>query len=659
MSPFPLLFQTGSIGPMKLRNRIVMAPLGTNLADADGAVTRALIDWYAERARGGAGLIIVENSLADVRFGRGLARQLRIDDPKLTPGLNELVEAVHAAGAKIAIQINIQGAGVDGELLPGVQPVGPSPISYVFDRSGPGSALPPRMKREKRLRGLEAGEMKELRTSFIRAAGIAKSAGFAALEIHGAHGYLLAGFLSAFSYKRNDDYGGGMEGRLKYVIEVCQGIREQGGEDFPLLFRMSGREFLPGGREIEESRAIARRLEEVGIDGLDISAGISMEAEPYTWMNPPTAFPQGPFIADAQAIKKAVHVPVIGVGKIRDPRFAESALQEGQADFISMGRTLIADPEWPRKAAEGKEGEIRRCISCNRCLRILYRLPIRCAVNARAGLEREFPQIPAPRPRRVAVVGGGPAGMEAARTAAERGHEVTLFEKGPALGGQLRLAIVPPFKKDLVGFLAYLQGQVKKRVNLHLRSEIDARELLEKRFDALIVATGCTPPVLKNNKDGRVTRAWDVLAGRAKLAGSRVVVNGKGRVACETSEFLARRQKKEVTLIHSGLLEELGSELEPIFERRLLLGRLREYGVKILCQTAITRIDADGVEVEGQTSGSIPCDHVVLDEPPVPNRSLLDELRGKANVIGIGDCMDPGDLYKAIHEGFRAGYAIE
>jgi NADPH-dependent 2,4-dienoyl-CoA reductase/sulfur reductase-like enzyme len=422
---------------------------------------------------------------------------------------------------------------------------------------------------------------------------------------------------------------------------------------------MSGREYLPGGREIEESQEIARRLEEVGIDGLDISAGISMEAMPYTWMNPPTAFPQGPFIADAQAIKKAVHIPVIGVGKIRDPWFAEEVLQEGRADFIALGRTLIADPDWPRKAAEGRKGEVRRCISCNRCLRILYRLPIRCAVNARAGLEREFPMGPSLRLRKVAVVGGGPAGMEAACTAAERGHEVTLFEKDRALGGQLRLAVVPPFKKDLVGFLSFLQGQAKKRINLHLRKGIDAQELLNHPFDVVIVATGCTPPLLGNNKDPRVSRAWDVLSGRAKLTGSRVVVTGGGRVACETSEFLATRQKKKVTLIHSGPLEELGRELEPIFERRLLLGRLHECGVEILCQTAITRIDPDGVQVEGLTTGRIPCDHVVLDEPPIANRSLLDRLRGKVKVIGIGDCLGPSDLYRAIHDGFRAGYGLE
>jgi NADPH-dependent 2,4-dienoyl-CoA reductase/sulfur reductase-like enzyme len=249
--------------------------------------------------------------------------------------------------------------------------------------------------------------------------------------------------------------------------------------------------------------------------------------------------------------------------------------------------------------------------------------------------------------------------MEAACTAAERGHEVTLFEKDRALGGQLRLAVVPPFKKDLVGFLSFLQGQAKKRINLHLRKGIDAQELLNHPFDVVIVATGCTPPLLGNNKDPRVSRAWDVLSGRAKLTGSRVVVTGGGRVACETSEFLATRQKKKVTLIHSGPLEELGRELEPIFERRLLLGRLHECGVEILCQTAITRIDPDGVQVEGLTTGRIPCDHVVLDEPPIANRSLLDRLRGKVKVIGIGDCLGPSDLYRAIHDGFRAGYGLE
>ncbi len=659
MSKFPLLFQTGSIGRMPLRNRIIMAPLGTNLADAGGAVTRQLIDWYAERAWGGAGLVIVENSMADIRFGRGLAHQLRIDDPKFTPGLNELVEAVQAAGAKIAIQINIQGAGVDSELQSEAQPVGPSAISYVFDQSGPGRTLPARMRRVKHLRALTLQEMKELRASFIRAAGIAKSSGFDAVEIHGAHGYLLAGFLSPFSNKRDDEYGKDLEGRLKFVAEVYEGIREEVGREYPLLFRLSGREYLEGGREIEESQLIARRLEQLGIDGLDISAGISMQAEPYTWMNPPAALPQGAFIEDAQAIKKAVQIPVIGVGKIRDPGFAEKLLEEGRVDFIALGRTLIADPEWPQKAAEGRDREIRRCISCNRCLRIMYRLPIRCALNARAGLEREFPRTPAARTRRVAVIGGGPAGMEAARVAAERGHDVVLFEKERSLGGQLKLAVIPPFKQDLGRLLAYLKGQVRKKVRLELGREIHAQDLLNQNFDSVIVATGCAPPGQARYPEAKVVGCWDVLRGKARLDGRRVVVLGKGRVACETSELLARRRKKEVTIIHPGQPEELASDMEPIFERRLLLERLRDCGVTLLHGTSIIKITPEGVQAQGQTSEWIPCDHVVLEDAPVPNRSLLDELQGKAGVIGVGDCLAPRDIYQAIHDGFRAGYRLE
>ncbi|MCX5907164.1 MAG: FAD-dependent oxidoreductase [Deltaproteobacteria bacterium] len=657
MNLYPLLFSPARIGRMKLRNRIVMAPLGTNLADVNGAVRDRQIEWYAERARGGAGLIIVENTSADDRFGRGLAHQLRLTDPKFTPGLAELVEAVKSAGAKIAIQLNIQGGGVDPELLPEVQPVGASAVSYIFDRSGPGSSLPERMKRPKHLRSLTVEEMKALGSSLIRAAGLIKSAGFDALEIHGAHGYLLAGFLSPAANQRDDEYGGSPENRLRFIREVVEGVREQVGADFPIIFRFSGREYYEGGREIEESQLIAKRLEELGVDALHISAGISMRAEAYAWVNPPAAFPPASFIQDAEAIKQVVKIPVIGVGKINTPRLAEEILAAGKADLIALGRPLIADPEWPQKAAAGKESSIRRCIYCNRCVRIMYRRQIRCAVNARAGREREFPMTPAAKPRRVAVVGGGPAGMEAARVAAARGHRVTLFEKERTLGGQLKIAMVPPFKQDLGGILAYLRDQVYSKVTVELLREIKAEELLQGGFDAAIVAAGGSPPKPSNGQN-QAARAWDVLYNRVRLNGRRVVIVGSGRVSCETAEFLALRKQKEVTIIHGGTLEELGPEIEPIFERRLLMERLKKSRVTILWGTSIVEAARDGVRVQGQTSGLIPCDHVVLEETPVPQTSILDELRGKMEVVAAGDCIEPRDLYAAIHEGFLAGYRV-
>jgi len=654
---YPRLFRPIRIGRMELPNRIVMAPLGTNLADVNGAVGQRLIDWYQERAEGGAGLIIVENSSADDRFGRGLAHQIRLTDPKFTPGLAELVEAIHEGGAKAAIQINIQGGGIDLELTPGVQAVGASAVSYLFDSSGPGSALPARLRKPKTLRALGREEIQTLRESFIRAARIAQSAGFDAIELHGAHGYLLAGFLSPAANQRTDEYGGSPENRLRFIREVIEGVQEALGKDFPLLFRFSGQEYYEGGREIAESQGIARRLEELGISALHVSAGISMRAEAYAWVNPPTAFPPAPFIDDAAAIKRVVNLPVIAVGKIPSPALAEKILQEGKADLIALGRPLIADPQWPKKVREGREGEIRPCLYCNRCVRIMYRHPIRCAVNARAGREREFPIHPAGRKKTVAIVGGGPAGMEAARVAAERGHRVTLFEKEKTLGGQLRIALVPPHKGDLGRLLAYLRGEVKRRVSLELGRAVQAEDLIQRGFEAVVIATGCVPPEL-GAKEGRAVRAWDVLWNKVSLEGRRVVILGRSRVTLETAELLAFRRHKEVTIIHSGPIEELGQELEPIFERRLLMERLSREGVKILSCTSVLEILPGEVHVQGERPGVIACDQLILDEAPVCQNSLLGALREKMEVIAVGDCVQPRDLYAALHEGFLAGYRL-
>jgi 2,4-dienoyl-CoA reductase-like NADH-dependent reductase (Old Yellow Enzyme family)/thioredoxin reductase len=655
---FPHLSRPGKIGQMELRNRVVMAPLGTNLADVNGAVSERLMEWHAERARGGVGLIIVGNAAADTRFGRGLAHQLRVEDPKFTPGLHELVETVQAEGAKIALQINIQGGGVDLDLQPGAQAVGPSGTAYVFDKKGSGSGLPARMRRVKEVRALSVGEIQELGKAFVRASLIAKAAGFDAVELHGAHGYLLAAFLSPFSNTRDDAYGGDFERRFRFVQEVYEGVRNAVGGAYPILIRLSGREYLEGGREMEETRRLVKRLEEIGVDAIDVSAGITMDAEAFAWLTPPASFPQGAFLRDAAEIKREVGIPVIGVGKIRDPWFAEKMLAEGQVDFVALGRTLIADPAWPNKAFAGATREIRRCISCNRCWSILYRHPICCAINARAGRERAFPMTPAFHRRRVAVVGGGPAGMEAARVAAERGHAVTLFEKERHLGGQLRLAVVPPFKRDLAGLLGYLKTQVQKKVEVKLQHEVHAAELLQGQFDFVILAAGCFPPEPGRQRDPRVVKTWDALSGRAKVDGNKIVVVGQSRVACETAELLCRRKKKNITILHSGPREDFGKDMEPIFERRLLLDRLEASAVKIYHETSFVGFTPEGIAVKGSYNGMIPCDRVIIDDFPISNNALLGELQGRMAVIAIGDCVSPGDIYKAIHSGFRASYQI-
>ena len=642
MIHFPHLSRPGKIGQMELRNRVVMAPLGTNLADVNGAVSERLLEWHAERARGGVGLIIVGNAAADTRFGRGLACQLRVEDPKFTAGLHELVETVQAQGAKIALQINIQGGGVDLDLQPGVQAVGPSGTAYAFDKKGSGSGLPARMRRVKEVRALNVEEIQELAKAFVRASLIAKAAGFDAVELHGAHGYLLAAFLSPFSNTRVDAYGGSFEGRFRFVQEVYEGVRNAVGVAYPILIRLSGREYLEGGREMEETRRLVKRLEEIGVDAIDVSAGITMDAESFTWLTPPASFPQGAFLRDAAEIKREVGIPVIGVGKIRDPWFAEKMLAEGQVDFVALGRTLIADPAWPNKAFAGATREIRRCISCNRCWSILYRHPIRCAINARAGRERAFPMTPVIPRRRVAVVGGGPAGMEAARVAAERGHAVTLFEKERHLGGQLRLAVVPPFKRELAWLLGYLKTQVQKKVEVKLQHEVHAAELLQGQFDFVILAAGCLPPEPTRPRDPRVVKAWDALSGRAKVDGNKIVVVGQSRVACEIAEFLCRQKKKHVTIIHPGLVEDFGDDMEPIFERRLLLDRLETSAVKIFHETSLMGFTPEGITVQGSHQGIIPCEQVVIDDFPIANNGSLGEIAGKNSRNGGRRLCHPG-----------------
>ena len=640
---FKKLFEPGTIGKMEVKNRIVMAPVNSRFGGEFGAVTQRWIDYYVERAKGGTGLIIVENNCVDWPLGKADGFLTRLDEDRFIPGFHDLAEAVHPYGAKIASQLQHAGRNTTLANTEGLQPVAPSVlISY----------------RGTVAREVTIPEIEVIAGKFAEAARRTKEAGFDAVEMHGAHGYLFTQFLSPLTNKRNDMYGGSFENRMRFAVEVIERTREKVGPDFPIIFRFSVDEYLPGGVDLEEGKRIARRLEEAGVDAIDVSAGTRESAG--TVIMPNMAVPRGCFVHLAARIKEVVSIPVIVVGRINDPILAEEILDQGKADFVTLGRQMLADPYFAEKAARGALDDIRPCIACNECLVRLYRKwRLGCSVNAEAGKEREYELKRAERSRRVLVAGGGPAGMEAARVAALRGHQVTLYEKGQQLGGQLLLASVPSFKKEIEGFIKYLVRQLEKvGVRVELGREVTRDLVKEEKPEVVIVATGARPliPSISGIERKEVVTAEAVLAGEAKV-GKRVVVAGGGRVGVEIACHL-EEEGASVTLVE--MTGEIGADLEPVM-MEYLLGRLKEHGMRVLTQRKVEAITGDGVKiVDREWRGELlAADTVVLALGAQSNGALLQELKGiDVEVHAIGDCAKPRTMYEAVHEGAQVGRLI-
>jgi len=663
---FPFLFSPIEIKAMKLKNRMVMTAMHLNYA-FNGEVTDRLIHYYAERAKGGVGLIIV--GACSVDEGAGMPNMIAIKDDDCLPGLKRLAEAVQAGGARIAAQINHIGAGVHSTLIGGRTPVSASAIQTTLTGETP--------------RALERDEIPEIQKKYAQAAVRAQEAGFDAVEILGA--YLIAQFLSPISNLREDEYGGSLTGRMRFGLEVAQQVRQAVGPDFPVLMRLGGNEFMQGGTTRGEVITFAAELERTGVDMINVTGGRHETRVPQITM----IVPRRTYVYLAQGIKSAVSIPVLSSNRINDPSDAEEIIRNGQADLVTMARALMADPELPNKARGGKADLIYHCIGCNQgCLDNIFSFqPVTCLINPRTGLEKEYPQSPSPVPKKVLVVGGGPAGMKAACTAAERGHAVTLIEKEDRLGGQLLLNRLIPGREEMVTAARDLINNLKAlNVELLLGQKADARFVKERAPDAVVIATGAKPvrPDLKGIDGDHVVQAWDLLEGKARV-GQKVVIVGGNAVGLETALFLGHqgtlppevfhflalykaepleslfemlnRGNKEVTVVE--MTKRLGQDIGAS-TRWIVLSELRRLGINVMKNTRAVGVTPEGLEIETEAGpGFLPADSIVIAIGAGSENTLVNELKGLApELYTIGDAKEPRNALAAIREGFLTGYNI-
>jgi 2,4-dienoyl-CoA reductase-like NADH-dependent reductase (Old Yellow Enzyme family)/NADPH-dependent 2,4-dienoyl-CoA reductase/sulfur reductase-like enzyme len=634
------LWESYRIGRMELRNRIVMPPMVTRYASDDGFVTERTKNYYGARAQGGAGLIIVEATYVH-RQGNAFVNQLGISDDKFIPGMKELVDVVHKHGAKIAVQLH-HGGREAKSTVSGLQPVAPSPLPGLAGETP---------------REMTVEEIAEAVAYFAEAALRAKKIGFDGAELHAAHGYLIDQFLSPTSNKRKDEYGGDVNNRARFLLEVIAAVKEAVGEDYPVWCRMDGKEYGVEGITLEDAQKTARMVEDAGLAAIHVSAW-----GPATPTNRATSTFVPAIIEElAEGIKKVVSIPIIAVGRIT-PEDGERMLKEDKADLIAVGKAMLADVEWVNKVASGKTDDINPCIICNGCrddIRNLEVVGIRCSVNATLGREKESEIVPVAKPKNVLVIGGGPAGMEAARVAALRGHKVTLWERESRLGGQLVQAAIPPYKDRIAPMAKYLETQLQKiGVRVQTGKEATAAAVAESKPDVVVVATGVrtfTPDIPGLDKT-RFVEAGDVLEGKVKV-GDKVAIIGGELVGCETAEFLADRGK-QVTVMRRG--PEMATSVGPS-NRAFFLSRLLDKGVTLLREVRYNSVSPEGVNIttkDGEER-TIEADNVVLAAGSVPDTALYEAVKGKiSEVYSIGDCVEPRTIRDAISEGFRTGQKI-
>lgn len=684
---FDNLLKPGKIGALELKNRIVMPAMGSLLAGESGEVSDALIEWYAKRAKGGAGLIIVEICLAATAIDplRINDRPLRADNSMYISGLARLAGVIHENGAKAGIELSAGGGASargepwipDGQSAQKTKPVSPSGVP-AFGRTDH-----PRM--------LSVEEIEEIVQLCGNAAQNVKQAGFDMIEIHAHAGYLISEFLSPYYNRRTDKYCGSLDNRCQFLLEIVDSMKKAVGHDFPITVKYSIEDFLPDGWDTNQSQYLAKRLEAAGVNGIGISAGAPETKMSYL---PPYFYPRGCHLPFAEAIKKVVNIQVFVGGRLNDPRLADKALKDDKADFIYEGRALIADPDWPKKVASGKIEEIRRCLSCNECRQqLINRQPVRCAVNAVAGIEGELGLVkPAGVKRKVLVVGGGPAGMEAARIAALRGHKVVLCERYRHLGGLMLLGGV--HNEEITVFAKWIVAQIKKLpVDVRLQTEVTPELVAEVKPDVVILANGGkfvkleVPGIDRVNvfsaqdllylMNGIPVKKGIILSSFARLArpaitattvryflGSNflikrnVAIIGAQFAGCSLAIALAHKRKK-VTMIEES--DSFGNDME-VHAMVRLKAEIEAGNVEVLTSTKVHEITDKGVVTIDGAGNKIlhKASTVIVALELVPSDGkLARELEGKVEeVYTIGDAKSFRRIIKAISEGYVTAYNL-